>query len=91
MGWQDCNRAENENPGRAMREALEAVNEIHRAFGAPGNFGYYTKEGEALRHLYECARLLSAVLKRDHPAEHEAAKAHFQRLQEGHRFWKEGA
>lgn len=49
---------------RELREALElvrclrrlvqgrTVEEIHRAFGAPGDFGYETAIGEALSKIY---------------------------------------
>lgn len=39
-----------------LRRALEApglkVEDIHRAFGAPGDFGYGTPIGDALAQLY---------------------------------------
>lgn len=31
----------------------ELREKIHRAFGAPGDFGYGTPEGDSLRRLYE--------------------------------------
>lgn len=39
---------------RCLRRALtgRSVEEIHRAFGAPGDFGYGTPIGDALRRVY---------------------------------------
>lgn len=34
---------------------LAAVDQVHRAFGPPGDFGYATPEGEALYALYRAA------------------------------------
>lgn len=40
----------------ALHQALEAINErireVRIAFGAPGDYGYETKEGKALAALY---------------------------------------
>ncbi len=36
----------------ALNDA-ELRTKIHRAFGAPGDFGYGTPEGDSLRALYE--------------------------------------
>jgi len=47
----------------AAKVALEAINEVHRAFGAPGNFGYSTKEGKALFILYQARSELLATIE----------------------------
>jgi hypothetical protein len=36
----------------AARETLQAIQDIHKALGAPGDYGYETKEGKALLRLY---------------------------------------
>ena len=38
-----------------LTKLFEAVHEIKRAFGAPGDFGYETREGKALYALYAAA------------------------------------
>lgn len=40
---------------RVLRRALPHLdlNQIHRAFGAPGDFGYETPIGDALARLYQ--------------------------------------
>jgi len=59
-------RAEDEDAGRSwvLREAVElarvlrrvvphlTLDQVHRAFGAPGDFGYDTPIGDALANLY---------------------------------------
>lgn len=38
---------------RKLGALLEAVDQLKRAFGAPGDYGYGTKEGDALFALYK--------------------------------------
>ena len=48
----------------AAKVALEAINAVHSAFGAPGNFGYGTREGDALFALYRARSELLATVER---------------------------
>ena len=43
-----------------LRDAIVAA---HRRLGAPGDFGYGTKEGDALRSLYDACNSLGAAMK----------------------------
>lgn len=52
----------------AAKVALEAINAVHRAFGAPGNFGYGTKEGDALFALYRARSELLATVSQSEEA-----------------------
>ena len=45
-----------------INELLEACRDIHRAFGAPGNFAYSTAEGRALYLLYKAEAELRATI-----------------------------
>ncbi len=76
MSWMDCHKKENETPARAMREALEAINAVHDAFGAPGFYTYGTRKGDALQHLYAVPALLAPVA----PEELLAVRRHLARL-----------
>jgi hypothetical protein len=38
-----------------LQTLLTAVQEVHRAFGAPGDYGYEKPEGKALYALYKAA------------------------------------
>lgn len=38
-----------------MENLLKAIKQIKAAFGAPGDYGYGTKEGDALYNLYKAA------------------------------------
>lgn len=78
----DCAKPENQTPARAMREALEAIWAVHTAFGAPGDYGYGTREGEALRWLYDSLRLLGPTLKALDPDEHAKASANINKIRE---------
>jgi hypothetical protein len=62
MAVEDCWKRENATPRRAIAEALGAINAVHAAFGAPGNYGYGHPEGQSLRWLYDCAQLLKPAL-----------------------------
>lgn len=42
-----------------ISRVLAAINHVHKAFGPPGNFGYSSKEGNALFELYEAHNALS--------------------------------
>jgi hypothetical protein len=64
MSWIDCNRPENETPERALEECKEAIGKVHRAFGAPGNYGYGHPEGDSLQHLYAAHDLVYRTLKK---------------------------
>lgn len=45
-----------------LREASERITEVKRAFGAPGDYGYGTAEGNALYELYVFrSKLLNAL------------------------------
>jgi hypothetical protein len=47
-----------------LRGAEEVISAIHKAFGAPGDYGYETKEGKALFALYRFqASVLSAAIQ----------------------------
>lgn len=41
-----------ERMAAAMQRADAAITALHRAFGAPGDYGYGTPKGEALYGLY---------------------------------------
>lgn len=46
----------------AIREMLEATLQVHKALGAPGDYGYDSKEGKALKRLYQAhGKLLKAA------------------------------
>lgn len=79
----DCRKKENQTPARAMREALVAIWQTHAAFGAPGDFGYETKEGEALQFLYATLSLLGPALKELDPDQHAAALAEIKPFRRG--------
>lgn len=36
-----------------MERLLEATEQVHKAFGAPGDWGYGTPKGDALMALYQ--------------------------------------
>lgn len=38
-----------------LEKALAAIEAVHKAFGAPGDYGYGTREGDALFELYKAA------------------------------------
>jgi hypothetical protein len=40
---------------REIEDMLAAVDQVKAAFGAPGDFGYETREGKALFALYRAA------------------------------------
>ena len=48
----------------AAKAALEQIHEIHKAFGAPGDYGYSTKEGKALFGLYRAGNDLQSALNK---------------------------
>lgn len=68
MYWTECSKPENQTPERALALALRAINCAHRAFGAPGDFGYDTREGRALQTLYALAGPVQAALKQLSPS-----------------------
>ncbi len=41
------------DPLEALRRVSRLIDEVHKAFGAPGDYGYGTPQGEALYRLYE--------------------------------------
>jgi hypothetical protein len=46
----------------AIKETLAAIVQIKKALGAPGDYGYETKEGKALIRLYQAhGKLLKIV------------------------------
>ena len=56
----------------AAYEAMDAIHDVHRAFGAPGDYGYDSKEGKALLRLYDSTQKLAPHLpKRQAPANME--------------------
>ncbi len=55
-------------------ELLEACKQIRSVFGAPGDFGYETREGIALYQLYTAANKLNIALDQK-GAEHSATQA----------------
>jgi hypothetical protein len=55
-----------------MKEVLESILQVHKAFGAPGDYGYDTKEGKALIRLYQAHAALEKVLSVYDPASCEA-------------------
>jgi hypothetical protein len=59
----DCYKPENHTPAKAIGEAMEAIHAVHRGFGAPGDFGYGTREGAALQWLYSSLDMLGVTLK----------------------------
>lgn len=46
----------------AGKETLTAIHQVHAAFGAPGDYGYSSKEGKALVHLYNSTRALAELV-----------------------------
>lgn len=53
-----------------LREARNAIKAIHKAFGAPGDYGYGTAQGQALFDLYKVeaaiAHLTTQEIRKDH-------------------------
>lgn len=54
--------------GELLARAQQAAMAIYKAFGRPGDYGYYTAQGKALNDLYNvnnaiCAHLDAAVRK----------------------------
>lgn len=45
-----------------LGHVLEAIHDIHKAFGAPGDFGYETPEGAALFHLYRRSHEVAQIV-----------------------------
>ena len=64
MSHEECWEPENETPERALSLALEAIIAVHKAFGAPGDYGYGTSQGQALQHLYAAGELASRTKKK---------------------------
>jgi len=48
-----------------LETLLRAVDEARRAFGAPGDYGYETREGQALFALYRARAEFPATQERD--------------------------
>lgn len=46
-----------------LDRALEQINVVHKAFGAPGDHGYDTRQGQALLALYNFARELRTAMR----------------------------
>ena len=46
----------------AAKRADELINVIHKAFGAPGDHGYESREGKALFDLYRFQSELRAAI-----------------------------
>ena len=59
----------------AMRETLTAIHKVHAAFGAPGDYGYESKEGRALERLYDSTRGLCAEIATNTPAQTREASS----------------
>jgi hypothetical protein len=47
----------------ALKEVDTQISAIHAAFGAPGDFGYETREGKALFALYKSQVALRATIR----------------------------
>lgn len=45
-----------------LTELASAINEVHSAFGAPGDYGYGTREGNALFELYKLEARLGDIV-----------------------------
>ena len=58
-----------------MRETLTAIHEVHAAFGAPGDYGYESKEGKALERLYDSTRGLCAEIATNTPTQTREASS----------------
>ncbi|WP_020472464.1 hypothetical protein [Zavarzinella formosa] len=53
---------------RCLRVVGHWIKRIHSAFGAPGDFGYGTKEGKALQGLYAvCTTVYDTIEARERP------------------------
>lgn len=50
------------SPLEAAKKADEEISALHRAFGAPGDYGYESREGRALFALYRFQSELRAVI-----------------------------
>jgi|GEM_PF-1281355 len=54
----------------SVKLANSMVDQIHKAFGAPGDYGYETKEGKALFALYKTSGVFAAAIRKaTQPAE----------------------
>ena len=49
---------------KAAQAADEAITAIHAAFGAPGHYGYGSREGKALYELYKFQVELRAAIRK---------------------------
>lgn len=58
------------NPLEAAKKADEQITAIHKAFGAPGDWGYEKREGKALYELYKFQTELRAAIAGMPPFEH---------------------
>ncbi|WP_210302451.1 hypothetical protein [Rhodoblastus sphagnicola] len=59
-------------PQPTREEVVQIIDEVRKAFGAPGDWGYGTSKGDSLLRLYTVARLLSRPVV---AADSEAANA----------------
>lgn len=44
-----------------LQRVVDVVNDVHTAFGAPGDFGYETLKGRALYALYQARNAVAAL------------------------------
>jgi hypothetical protein len=56
-----------------LSETLIIIETIHRAFGAPGDYGYNSAQGKALYALYKLTPDIHEALKRPEPAGPDAS------------------
>ncbi len=59
---------------KAAKEALAAIHDIKKAFGAPGDWGYGHPQGDSLVRLYTSTQALSKAIKEKEPKKEEQPK-----------------
>lgn len=67
MDWREFHKAENATPEKCLELVALAIKQVHEAFGAPGDFGYGTKEGQALQVIYAASFLVYETRKAMQP------------------------
>lgn len=54
---------ENQSLRAIIASCADAIDKTHRALGAPGDYGYGTKEGDALFALYQLRPILREAME----------------------------
>jgi len=68
-------RFESEALLKAAKEALAAIHEIKKAFGAPGDYGYDHPQGKSLVRIYTSTQALAKAIREKEPKKDEQPTA----------------